>query len=426
MEGPGRHGRRRFLPAALVVAGLLAAVLLAACAPQFSPDPTPPPSGAVSAQPSAGASAPASGAAEPSPSAGPSASPPASAPPPPAATPLAPAQPGADPLSTLAWLFTPLFWALFNVLVLFDTVTGNIAISIVLLTLVVRLVLVPIYRRQLVSQKQLQLVQPELRELQRRYKGDRQKQMQIQSEFYKERGISPAAGCLPVVLSLFLLLPMYQVISQGLTNYDPSGMSLIPLQCDPAPIIETVNGVPTVTNPCLDPIAFGVDWSIPEVFATIPIPVINFPLGLSILAIISALLQLVQSRMTLPSSRDGKTDDPNVRTQRQMVILLPFISIVYGGLLPAGLFLYWIFSTLFSIGQQYLIIGWGGMFPIMGWDPPFAQNHSPRFPVAMPPPKQPSGDATSSSSRPEPPPRRTEPAATIRPRGRSRRRGRRR
>jgi hypothetical protein len=132
--------------------------------------------------------------------------------------------------------------------------------------------------------------------------------------------------------------------------------------------------------------------------------------------------------MTLPSSRDGRTDDPNIRTQRQMVILLPFISIVYGGLLPAGLFLYWIFSTLFSIAQQYLIIGWGGMFPIMGWDPPFAQNHTPRFPVAMPPVKQPSEkDATQSSSRSDqPPPRRTEPAATIRPRGRSRRRGRRR
>jgi YidC/Oxa1 family membrane protein insertase len=414
--------RARLAPALLIVVGLFVAVVLAACAPQFSPDPSPVPSGAASAAPSAASAGP-SEPATPSPSAAPTASPP----PPPAAIPLAPAQPGADPVSTLAWLFTPLFWALFNVLVLFDQITANIAIAIVLLTLVVRLVLVPIYRRQLVSQKQLQLIQPELREVLRRYKGDRQKQMQVQSEFYKERGVNPASGCLPVVLSLFLLLPMYQVISQGLTNYDPSGMSVIPLQCDPAPVIETINGVPTVTNPCLDPIAFGVNWSVPETFATIPIPVVNFPLGLSILAIISALLQLVASRMTLPSSRDGRTDDPNIRTQRQMVILLPFISIVYGGLLPAGLFLYWIFSTLFSIGQQYLIIGWGGMFPIMGWDPQYAQNHTPRFPVAMPPVKQPSEkDATPSSSRPDQPIRRTEPAATIRPRGRSRRRGRRR
>ena len=396
-------------------------VAIAACTPQFSPDATPTPSVAASAAPSASPGQ--------TPSPGPTPSPTPSATPtvPPAAIPLAPAQPGADPMSTLAWLFTPIFWVLFNILVFFDTVTSNIAIAIVLLTLTIRLVLVPIYRRQLVSQKQLQLVQPELREVMRRYKGDRQKQMQAQQEFYKERGVHPASGCLPLVLSLFLLLPMYQVISQGLTNYDPSGMSIIPLQCDPAPVIETVNGQPVVTNPCLDPIAFGVNWSVAEVFLWIPIPVVGFTLGLSFLAIASALFQLVASRMTLPSSRDGRSDDPNTRTQRQMVLFLPLISIFYGGFLPAGLFLYWIFSTLFSIGQQYLIIGWGGMFPIIGWDPPFAQNHSPRFPVAMPPPKPPKDkDASAASPRSSPPPRRTEPSATIRPRGRSRRRGRRR
>jgi hypothetical protein len=112
-----------------------------------------------------------------------------------------------------------------------------------------------------------------------------------------------------------------------------------------------------------------------------------------------------------------------------MVILLPFISIVYGGLLPAGLFLYWIFSTVFSIVQQYFIIGWGGMFPLFGWDPSFAQDHTPRFPVAMPPPRQQKDkDAPSTSARPTPPPqpRRTTPSETIRQRGRSRRRGRRR
>ena len=60
------------------------------------------------------------------------------------------------------------------------------------------------------------------------------------------------------------------------------------------------------------------------------------------------------------------------QTQRQMAIFLPFISLIYGSILPAGLFLYWIVSTIFSIVQQYLIIGWGGMFPIFGWTPGFA------------------------------------------------------
>ena len=51
------------------------------------------------------------------------------------------------------------------------------------------------------------------------------------------------------------------------------------------------------------------------------------------------------------------------------MLFLPLISIVYGGILPAGLFIYWIVSTVFSIVQQYLIVGWGAMFPLFGWTP---------------------------------------------------------
>jgi YidC/Oxa1 family membrane protein insertase len=309
-------------------------------------------------------------------------------------------------------------------MVAFDLLTSNIAVAIVLLTITVRVVLVPIYRRQLVSQKQMQLIQPELREIQRRHKGDRTKAMEAQQALYKERGVHPASGCLPLVLTLFLLFPMYQVISQGLTNYDISGMTFLPVQCDPAPVIETVNGQPTVINPCLDPFAFGINWSVPEVFLAIPIPIVNFTLGLSFLAILSAAVQLVASRMTLPSSRDGRMDDPNTRTQRQMVLFLPLISIIYGGLLPAGLFLYWIFSTIFSIIQQYLIIGWGGMFPLLGWDPEFARNHTPRFPVPHPTAK-PRPNPDDPTARPVEPTRTSAPDDTIRRRGRSSRRGRR-
>ena len=116
-----------------------------------------------------------------------------------------------------------------------------------------------------------------------------------------------------------------------------------------------------------------------DVFSASPIG--GFVLGLSILAIISAFLQLVQSRMVLPPTRP-EDDDPNTRIQRQTMLFLPLISLIYGSFLPAGLFLYWIVSTIFSIVQQYLIVGWGGMFPLFGWTPGFAADHTPRFPVS--------------------------------------------
>ena len=88
----------------------------------------------------------------------------------------------------------------------------------------------------------------------------------------------------------------------------------------------------------------------------------------------------------MPPGRRRPTDDQNTRIQRQTMIFLPLISILYGGILPAGLFIYWIVSTIFSIVQQYLIVGWGGMFPLFGWTPAFARDHTPRFPVAVPAP----------------------------------------
>ena len=73
-----------------------------------------------------------------------------------------------------------------------------IATAIVVLTLIVRAVLIPLYRKQLVSQRRMQLIQPELKEIQKRYKGDSMKARVAQQELFKERGINPLAGLLPV------------------------------------------------------------------------------------------------------------------------------------------------------------------------------------------------------------------------------------
>ena len=107
---------------------------------------------------------------------------------------------GGDPFSFLAWLFTPIFQTLFIVLVGFYQLTGETsAIAIVLLTIAIRTPLVPLFRRQTVSMRAIQLLPPEVKEIQRRYKGDRRRSEETQA-LYKERGISPFSGCLPLLL----------------------------------------------------------------------------------------------------------------------------------------------------------------------------------------------------------------------------------
>ena len=181
-----------------------------------------------------------------------------------------------------------------------------------------------------------------------------------------------------------LLIPMYSVFSQGLTNYDITPMlqifgfdlaAALGIVCDPAPVF---NATGQVLNPCLNPVAFGINWSYPEPVTT-GLVIAGF--GLSILAIISSLVQLVASRQMLTPLDPRMADDPNVKVQRQMAYFLPLISILYGGILPAGLFLYWIVSSIFQIGQQFLVLGYGGIFPLFGWTPEFARDHTPRYHV---------------------------------------------
>jgi YidC/Oxa1 family membrane protein insertase len=345
-----------------------------------------------------------------------------------AAIALVPAKPDGV-FGLLSWLFTPIFQIFFITLVLLDRATGNIAVAIILMTLLIKILLIPVFRRQIVSTRRMQLIAPEVKEIQRRFKGDRVKIQAATAALYKERDVSPA-GCLPAFGQMLLLIPLYSVFSQGLQNYNPQamlepfGIRILDLHCAAAPIMDAAKHV---TNPCLNPSAFGVNWGVPEVIIGSAGAIFS---GLSLLAVISSLVQFVASRMTLPAATSAGADDASAKTQRQMAIFLPFISLIYGSILPAGLFLYWIISTVFSIVQQYLILGWGGMFPIFGWTPGFAVDHKPRFPVAVP-------SAPTSSSRAAGAPARStsdrsgldrsaSAAATVRQRGRQGRRGRRR
>ena len=393
-----------WLPAA---AGTPGSAPLAPALAQASPDPCPEPTPTPVPTPTPGAGET-----------------PARTPPPNLCPARGPGSPGFDPLTgLLVWLFTPVFQALFLGLAAFYALIGDIGIAIILLTIALRILLVPLYRSQIVSTRRMQMLQPELKALQQRHKGDRARISQEQMRLYRERGVNPAAGCLPAVLQLALLLPMYQVIREGLQAPDIEpmlhvlGTQLLNVACYAPgdPLAACIN--PTVQW------LFNLDAAHPEVVLWFQRNPDQTGFGLSILALLSAVLQLVQTRMVTP-----QTNDPQQRAQQRTFLFLPLISLVYGGFLPAGLFLYWIATTVFSIAQQYLIVGWGSLFPLFGWTPPFAVDHTPRFPVTA----APSGSG-SASSPPSLTSRSSDPldraAGTVRPskqRGRTSRRGRRR
>jgi YidC/Oxa1 family membrane protein insertase len=404
-RGRIRTSRARWIALGLFVA--LVALAVVACGTAAAADPTAAPSVGAAASASPGASA----SVTPAPTAEPN--------------PIAPTHLAADPGSIIGFLFTPLFSIFFLVLAGVYSLTGNVGIAIVVLTLLIRAVSIPLFRRQTVSQRRMQAIQPELKELtkelNRRHKGDKTAIYQATQAFYRERGVSPTAGCLPMILQMGLIWPMYQVISGGLTNFNPSAyfsvftVKVIPLTC-PNPD-HIVNGVLNKALPCINTEVLGINVGQPNILFT----VLGF--GIGGLALVAALLQLFQSRMMMPPS--PAEADPSSSTQRQMMYMMPLMTLLFSGF-PAGIFIYWIVTTLFSIVQQYLIIGWGSMFPLFGWTPGFATDHTPRFPVTMPTP--PITGKSVAETRRKPDDRWASAASTVRPNTHRRagRRGRRR
>jgi len=341
--------------------------------PAASPEPTLAPGASSTKDPCAPEPTPDPNAPTPDPNATPD--PDATSPPEPN---LCPAQPGANPLDLLAWIFTPIFQTIFIGLAFLYSVTGDIGISIILLTIVLRTLMIPVFRMQIVSQRRMQMLQPEIKAIQTKYKGDRAKISEQQMQLYKDRGVNPASGCLPAVLQMVLLLPMYQVFMRGLKAPDISSM-LNPFG------FQVVNV--TCQNPS-DPYAPCIDPSIPWL----------------------AWLPKIDGGFIIPGYPGGlPSNEPEI-----------FLMVL-------GVFIYWITTTVFSIVQQFLINGYGGLFPLFGWTPGFAKDHQPRFPVSMPEPKP---AAPAKDGEPTPTTKRStkdSAAGTIRPaRRRSRRRGRRR
>jgi YidC/Oxa1 family membrane protein insertase len=356
-----------------------------------------------------------------------------------APTPLivSPAGLKADPVSILAWVFNPIFQLFLIVLIGIHGVVGDMGVAIIITTLIIRTALVPLMRRQMVSMRRMQAIAPEIKEIQRRFGKDRAKVQQATMALYKERGVSQA-GCLVAMLPILLILPLYQVIREGLQAADLTeslrvfGFQVVPLTC-PTPQLVTLADGTQHYAPCIDSTiswlgglhASGFEGLIPLPFA---LPLIGA--GISVFALFYTVIQLIASRMALPPHNPDVALDQQARTQRSLSLWLPLITVLYGSAIPVGVFIYLIVSTLYQIVQQFLTTGWGGMFPLFGRTPAFARGHSPRFPVAAP--TAPTSTARTAGAPAQPTTERSaldrtaSANATIRQRGRQGRRGRRR
>lgn len=354
------------------------------------------------------------------------------------------------------------FLPLFNLLVaLYKIPFFDFALAIIVFTIVIRTVLAPLFIRQIRSQKEMQRVQPLLREVQRKHKGNRQKLYEEQQAIYREHGVNPAAGCLPVLLQLPILFALYQALIRAsgvvrgfVASGDDQVAAFASLQEKAPELVQAIPGQQdvyqiAVDGACnlpefsqlpqflpincqlIDPIKlqqpvdttigwlFGLDLAdIDRTFALVLGGENGF--AISLLAILAAVLQFVQVKMTSPPPN---AEDPTAGMTRTMTYTFPLLTVVWGGIFPSGLILYWIVYTAYLVIQQYLIMGWGNLFPLFGWQPSWAPKPASGV-VSGPRPKR-AEAVEPETDAPTPDPSRAPAARTDRPgtRPASRRRG---
>jgi YidC/Oxa1 family membrane protein insertase len=249
---------------------------------------------------------------------------------------------------------------LLNSLILLYKFTGDLGISIILLTVGLRLLMTPIIVPGLKISQKMQALGPELNKLKEKFKNDKSGLVAAQAELYKQHGVNPASGCLPQIVQLLVLIALYSVLNTT-------------LKADNVGMIQNLNkNLYSVNRLASDfhisPSFLYLNLTKPDVFK---IPGLAFPLP-GIFLLLSALTQLISSKMMSPivtaekkvaDKTSGSADDTMVEAQQQMLVMFPLMTLIIGFQFPSGLVLYWFVFSLLSIIQQYSISGWGGVTP---------------------------------------------------------------
>lgn len=244
---------------------------------------------------------------------------------------------------------------LINLLVLADYFVRDFGLAVVIVTVAIRLALYPVFTKQVRSSRAMQELAPAMNDIKKKYGNDRAKLQQEQMKLYKERGINPVGGCLPMLIFFPVLFAMYAAFQQV------GGLGAPPLTIQQLretvlwPFIPTPEGLgPTDTiNLKANWLPWLRDLAQPDHLFVLPLLG-----GIGPLPILSAALQLVASIQALPRN-PPQTDDPSQRMMQSMTYYLPLITIVFFKDLAAGVFIYYIATTIFQIIQQYFVMGWG-------------------------------------------------------------------
>lgn len=236
----------------------------------------------------------------------------------------------------IASIFTPiLVQPLFNLLFILDSaIPGHdFGLAIIVLTLLVRVLFWPLVNRQLHSQKVMQQLAPEVAKVKARAKGDRQKETELLMELYKEKGTSPFAPIVPMLIQLPLLIAFYVVLRDSVK---PSELGHLAY-----PFVQHIGYVAHIIS---DHAAFS-----PSLFG-----LVNLTKPSIVIAALAALAQFYQTLQLRPQTMAAAGDQ--AKLMGSMTLAFPLITFFIGLRLPSALALYWVVTSLVAAFQQYRVL----------------------------------------------------------------------
>ncbi len=235
---------------------------------------------------------------------------------------------------------------LLNILFFFSSVVPghDFGVAVILITILVRIVLWPIVSKQLHSQRAITAIQPEMNKLKEKYKGDSQKLNAAVMELYKEKEVNPFSSCLTTLIQLPFLFALFAVFRKFV---DPE---FIKISADSGimtqiyPFLKNTSLVTNFTN--------SITTLNTSMFGLLDLAAVKAPVNL-FLGALAGVLQFIQSKMLMPKKQEN---DKASAITSQMTYLMPLMTVWFAYILPGALALYWATSTLFAVGQQYLIM----------------------------------------------------------------------
>lgn len=229
--------------------------------------------------------------------------------------------------------------------------------AIISLTIFIRIILYPFVTAQIKASHKMQKITPHLNSLKEKHKNDKKRLQEETMRLYKEYGVNPAAGCLPLIIQLPVIWSLYNVLSHTVAAHSLES-------------IQKINKILYFPFLKLDRVWDTSFLGLP-LFET-PSKLISSHWWIIVIIILTGVFQFILSKMMIYQQADEKKEKKDQQNkpsdfqsalQTQSLFMFPVMIAFFSYSLPIGLSLYWNTFTLFGILQQYLLVGWGGLVP---------------------------------------------------------------